>query len=743
MKLRHLAAAIFLILTFASLSLFAQIPDSGSEPPAGLTPAQLHSIMGQAKAAHLATYRQAIATASPMLYNQTEYDAEYYRIELRVDVPSQILYGNVSMAAKSLVNGLDTVGVDFDATLTIDSVYLPSGARLNYSLVGYSLTVQLDRTYNIDEIFSFVVRYHGTPQTGGFQGFFFTSRSGIPIVTSLSEPYLAHTWWPCKDRPDDKADSLDIYVTCDTALYCASNGNLMDTTRNGDGTWTFNYQVRYPIATYLFSVAISKYTVFKEWYHYTPSDSMPVVYHVYPDKYADALTHWQGVTSYALGVYSNLFGQYPFIHEKYGHANFQWGGGMEHQTCTSLSGDWYGFYEPVVVHELSHQWWGDMITCNNWHEIWLNEGFASYCEALYYEVKNGDAAYHSYMAGMDFAGGGTIYIYDTTNVDIIFGNIVYDKAAWVLHMLRHIVGDSTFFAIMRDYYSSAYQYSDVTSEQFKNLCESISGKELDYFFQEWLYGTYRPRYIYSFMGELDPSDNKYWNYLYVEQGQATYPTVFSMPVDFLFTYGPGDTATQVIFNDAQRKTYIMKADKAAIDVALDPEAWILKAATKSNWTYHIIPFPLDSGEQYLDYRDSVIARGGSGTNTFSLASGTMPGGLVLDAGTGVISGNPTNYGSFNFRIKAKDLYSSYTDSSDFVLLISKSNFIAGDADNNGAINILDVSFVVNYLYKSGPVPEIPNQADPDHSCAINILDVSCLINFLYKNGPAPQLGCVS
>ncbi|SYZ74119.1 exported hypothetical protein [Candidatus Zixiibacteriota bacterium] len=743
MKLSASVSVILLILTLTSSPLFAQIPDSGSEPPPGLTPAQLHTIMGQAKAEQVTKFRQAMSMATPMLYNQTDYDVNYYRIELKVNVPSQILYGNVSMAAKSLVNGLDTVGVDFDATLTIDSVYLPSGQRLNYSFTGYSLTVQLDKTYNLDETFEFTVRYHGTPQTGGFQGFFFTSRNGIPVVTSLSEPYLAHTWWPCKDRSDDKADSLDIFVTCDTALYCASNGTLIDTTRHGDGTWTFNYQVRYPIATYLFSVAMSKYTVFEEWYHYGPSDSMPIVYHVYPDQYATALTNWQGITPYALSVYSGLFGQYPFVREKYGHANFQWGGGMEHQTCTSLSGGWFGFYEPVVVHELSHQWWGDMITCNNWHEIWLNEGFASYCEALYYEVKNGDAAYHSYMTGMDFTGGGSIYIYDTTNVDNIFGNIVYDKAAWVLHMLRHIVGDDTFFNILRDYYSSAYQYKDVTTEQFKNLCESISGKDLDYFFQEWIYGTYRPRYVYTFMSELDPTDNKYWNFLYVEQGQTTPPSVFSMPVDFLFTYGPGDTATQNLFNDSKRTTYIVKTDKAATDITLDPEVWILKAATKSNWTMHIIPFPLDSGEQYQSYEDSIVSRGGSGTNTYSLLSGTFPSGLLLDANTGVIFGTPTNYGTFSFKIKAKDQYSSYADSIDFSMTIAKSPFTAGDADNNGIINILDVAFLINYLYKSGAAPAIMNQADPDRNCTINILDVSYLINYLYKSGPVPLLGCVS
>ncbi|MCX6826284.1 MAG: M1 family metallopeptidase, partial [candidate division Zixibacteria bacterium] len=531
MKKRYSKAIFLIIGFFAAVSLPS--PIFGDNPSDSLTPMERHRIMGQAKAERLSKLRTALAVQPPFLANQIQFDVTYYRIILRVDIPGEMLHGDVMIVAQSLIDDLDTVQIDFDSTMAVDSI-ITEGGSLNYTVSRYGITIALDKSYPRNLPFSFWIHYHGHPASGGFQGFAFDTRNGFPVVSSLSEPYLAHTWWPCKDRPDDKADSLDIFITCDTAFFCASNGQLVDTSRNGDGTWTFNYQVRYPITTYLFSVAISNYTVWKDWYHYGSSDSMVIINHVYPDQDTYSRTHWN-ITPYAIGVFAGLFGQYPFLTEKYGHANFEWAGGMEHQTVTSMTGTSFGFSEPVVIHELSHQWWGDMITCNNWHDIWLNEGFASYSEALYYEVKQGEAFYHTYMAGMNFTGGGTIYIYDTTNVWNIFGNIVYDKAAWMLHMLRHIVGDSTFFDILHTYYNSPYKYRDITSDQFINLCETVSGKELDYFFNEWLYGTYRPSYIWSYMSELDLSDNKYWTYFLIEQGQTTPPLVFSMPLDIRFT----------------------------------------------------------------------------------------------------------------------------------------------------------------------------------------------------------------
>jgi aminopeptidase N len=742
MKIDLIASALSILTIFLFvIPSFGQTISDESIDADTLKPWQIHKILAEAKAGEVSRAR-AFATEAARtmsLMDQTTYDVGFHRIELEIDIPDELIYGNVLTEATPTVDGLDSAEVDLYSNLTVDSVYT-SGGILNYAHANNKLYIDLDGTYNVGETFTFTVRYHGHPVGSGFDGFSFDYRDGVPVVSTLSEPMSARTWWPCKDRPDDKADSLDIFITCDTAYFCASNGALMDTARNGDGTWTFNYEVRYPITTYLFSLAISDYIVWHNWYYHGESDSMRITHHVYPERYSTSLLSYS-ITPFAIQVFAGLFGEYPFINEKYGHANFEWGGGMEHQTCTSMSGGTFGFSEPVIVHELAHQWWGDMVTCNNWHEIWLNEGFASYAEALYYEAKDGVSAYHSYMQGMKYTGGGTIYVYDTTSVWNIFSSIVYDKGAWLLHMLRHIVGDGTFFDILQTYYNSEYKFGDATTEQFKNVCEAVSGMELDYFFDEWIYGTYYPRYSWSVWFEQDPIDSRYSYYIHVEQTQTTNPNTFTMPVDFVF-YFMSEIDTFTVFNDKRKDMYFYRADEMFTDVELDPENWILKLSTKQAWTLHLIPFPLDTGVQYQNYVDSVIARGGSGDNLYQITSGDLPYGLELDSLTGIISGTPTESGEFTFDISVKEREGFLSETLEYTLVVLESEGLAGDIDNNGDVDLLDATFLINYLYRNGPNPDVPNQADPDASCTINILDASHLISYLYREGPEPLWGCV-
>lgn len=706
-----------------------------------LSPSEIHEIMGRMKAGELEKARAFAAEAAKAasLYDQTEYDVKFYDVNIAVDMPSTSIYGDVLIEAAATVNGLDSVEIDLYNNLIIDSVYIPTG-QLNYLHASNKIYIEIDRLYDQGEVFSFRIRYHGVPVGTGLDGFSFdTLGTGDLVISTLSEPMSARTWWPCKDRPDDKADSMNSAITCDTAYFCASNGILIDTVRNGDGTWTFDYHIRYPITTYLFSLAISNYSVWHDWYHYGDNDSMIIINHVYPSLYFYSQTKLN-VTPTAIGVYAGLFGEYPFINEKYGHANFEWGGAMEHQTVTSTSSSTFGFKEQVLVHELAHQWWGDMITCESWHDIWLNEGFASYCEALYFETIDSKAHYHAYMDSMTFLSGGSIYIIDTTDVWNIFGSIVYDKGAWVLHMLRHVVGDATFFDIMTAYYNSPYQYGSAVTDDFKEVCESVSGMDLDAFFEQWIYGTYYPKYYWTYMCEPDVNEGGYWTYLYLEQGQATTPLVFEMPIDLVFRSISG-TDTTVLDNDVRKKMYMFKTDDSTTDLQLDPMKWILKESYEIMWKYHQISFPLDTGIQYTSYLDSIIVRGGTGLNIFKVTSGSLPGGLAIDTLTGYISGVPTEFGEFTFSIYAKDRGSSYSETVEYNMYIEEGTAIPGDANFSGGVNILDVTFLITYLYLSGPAPSVPDQGDPDASCAINILDVTYLINYLYKSGPAPLWGC--
>ncbi|MFH2037284.1 MAG: M1 family metallopeptidase, partial [Candidatus Zixiibacteriota bacterium] len=686
------------------------------------SPAEIHKIMGEMKAGNLerqkAFTNYALTTKS--LISQEEYDVRFYRVNLNVDDDNGIIYGQVLIEAEALIDNADSIEVDLFDNIVVDSVY-DSNGQLNFLHSSDKLLVELDKEYLSGEIFSFSVAYHGHPTGTGLDGFSFdTNAWGNKVIASLSEPYSARSWWPCKDRTDDKADSMDIIVTVDTALYCASNGTLIDTVVNGDGTWTFFYQVRYPIVTYLFSVAISNYTVWTDWYNYSPTDSMELVHHVYPARYVYSLSKY-GMSPYILQVLSQNFGPYPFLNEKYGHANFEWGGGMEHQTITSMTGGDFGFKEAVVVHEAAHQWWGDMITCGSWHHIWLNEGFASYAEALYYETKNGKLNYHAYMDSMKFINGGTIYIYDTTNVWNIFGSIVYDKGAWVLHMLRKVVGDENFFNIFDTYYNSEFKHGSAVTDDFKNICETVSGMDLNAFFEQWIYGTYYPRYYWESLTEYNSKTGGYNTYVSVRQGQPAPPYMYTMPIDLVFNYSSG-TDTVTVNNEAVDTIYIIGSAQPPTNVQLDPLNWILKEDYNSTWTYHQIPFGLSVGHQYVHYLDSIVVKGGSGENRYSIISGSLPDGFELDSITGHIEGIPLDSGTYVFEIRTDEVNKLFTeDIAEYTLTIAAGTGTPGDADNNDAVNLLDITFLIGFLYKDGNAPFVPILADPNNSCTINIL----------------------
>ncbi|MEW5994333.1 MAG: M1 family aminopeptidase [Candidatus Zixiibacteriota bacterium] len=707
------------------------------------TPSQIHQRLWEAKVgSHLdRQVTRRMAAAADAFSTQTNYDVQFYDIFIRVNDTTEIIYGCVGIVALAAEDGVNQVQIDFYDNMTIDSIVAPSGS-LTYSRAGNIVTVTLDGTYNTGQQFQFDFYYYGHPVEGGFQAFSFDWRLDSRVISTLSEPYFARTWWPCKDRMDDKADSFNIAIEVDTSFYVASNGTLDSTVAGGGNSHTFYYSVRYPMVTYLFSLAISNYTVwYDEWVYNGGLDTMPIVNAVYPDRYVYSLDKF-GVTPGAITAYSDNYGEYPFVDEKYGHANFEWGGAMEHQTMSSMSGSDFGFSTPVVVHELSHQWWGDMITCKSWSDIWLNEGWASYSEALYYLETEGWASYHSYMNGMDYSGGGTIYIYDTTSVWNIFGSIVYDKGAWVVHMLRGILGDSPFFTCVDAYYHSQYQHAAATTEEFKNVFETASGVELDWFFDEWIYGTYRPNYRWSYYQEPAISGGQNL-YLRVEQIQTTDPQVFTMPVDFFFDVSSGPDDTLTLWIDKRVVLHKLNFPSAISTVQLDPAGWVLKYQSSQSGQLYIITLPeeLDSAEQYISYSDTVEARGGVGARLWSISSGSLPSGYTLN-NLGVISGITSDTGMFEFTVRVDDAGSSWYDEVAYQLYVEPSPGIPGDVDSSGEVDVADLTFLVAYLFQGGAAPQILNTADVDASCQINVDDVTYYVAYLFQGGPALQWGCV-
>ena len=517
-----------------------------------------------------------------MLPDSSDYDQLYYDLNFVITYSPQNFEGTVIGRFRSNVNGLNQIKLNFDSREDYPPYWLDfsvSGNVSSYTHSDWVLRVQLDQTYNTGDTFSVIVHYSGVPRASGLAGFMFSGG-----VFTLSEPYAAQTWWPCKDDPADKIDSVRISVTAPANMLVASNGLLVEQIVNPNNSKTFVWKERYPITTYLVSLAVDAYSAFSDSFEYSPGNFMPIEYYVYPSQLTTAQAAFSKIPD-MLDSFSRLFGMYPFVQEKYGHAVFPWGGAMEHQTCTSIGGvstSW----ESTYAHELAHQWYGDLVTCRDWHHIWLNEGFATYCEALWIEDYYGDAAFHSYvnssLSNSNFTGSFVppVYRHDITDPWSIFSWTVYIKGMWVLHMLRHVVGDPIFFQIMHDYPNDpAFAFKTATTEQFRDFCETSSGMELDWFFQQWIYESYYPVYYWGYSHYQQGGQD--YLYLVIQQRQnlSGYQHLYKMPIDIIVQYSDLTRDTLVVWDSLLSQTYDIPVSGSPQSVTFDPENWILKKAS--------------------------------------------------------------------------------------------------------------------------------------------------------------------
>jgi hypothetical protein len=494
--------------------------------------------------------------------NQHDYDVFYYGLDLLLKPVSRQIEGSVEIGLMVIEDSIDRVELDLTDNYSVERIEYRE-TSLGFSHQDDLLTVELGESWKNGTEEKIRIHYRGKPESGSFR---FDTRNGQPLIWSLSEPFGARTWWPCKDYPFDKADSAQIRITVPEGLLVGSNGTLISESSE-NGLTTFTWREQYPITTYLISVAVHPYRIARDYFHYGTGDSMEVIHYLFPDHFEQVAPEYE-VTTEMLTFYSGIFGLYPFIEEKYGHAEFPWGGGMEHQTLTSIIAP----YEYLIAHELAHQWWGNMITCKDFHHIWLNEGFATYAEALWAEHKSGPEAYHDNMAGNAYYGEGTIYVPDLSSDGRIFsGSLSYNKASWVLHMLRHVVGDAVFFQILRSYGDSSRKYGVATTEQFRAICEDVSGMDLESFFQQWIYEENHP--VYGFEWSQVQQNGEYQVNLSIAQQQA-WP-VFRMPIDIYFEMANSDTLI-VVNNTGSLEQYQFFLPEEVQNVVLDPDNWILK-----------------------------------------------------------------------------------------------------------------------------------------------------------------------
>ena len=499
----------------------------------------------------------------------TNINVKYYKLFADIRVSPKYLYGEVTINGV-ISNNPDSIFLNFSNVLTLDSVKY-NGVNINFR--HYNDKVVLGAGQG--SVFSVIFYYNGIPVPTGMGSFIFgTTEYNNSVVWSLSEPYGASDWFPCKNAPADKADSSDVWIKCPSQFTGVSNGLLKEVIVNGDDTKTFKWKSSYPIAHYLLSVSVNNYSLYTNYFKYSATDSMPVMHYIYPE-IIDTLKPLLDKAVNMLKIFSNRFGMYPFIREKYGHSQTGMNGAMEHQTSTSIG----VFTEYIIAHELGHQWYGDKVTCRDWHNIWLNEGFATYSECVYVEDTYGKNAYNIYINDKMLSARkavGTIYVQDISSVSNIFdGNRSYAKGGVVLHMLRGIVGDSVFFNIMKVYASdTTVAYGTAVTEDFQKVAERVSGMQLGYFFSEWIYGQNFPIYRIYWMYQQKEND-LYGVTLTVNQNQNSNPLYFTMPVDIKINTSSGDTTFR-IFNNALSQTYNFDVIGKPSLLIFDPENKILK-----------------------------------------------------------------------------------------------------------------------------------------------------------------------
>ncbi|MFH1219487.1 MAG: M1 family aminopeptidase [Candidatus Eisenbacteria bacterium] len=558
-----------------SLSLLFAVPGAASGPAIDQFPDPDQYEVGSRewlKASEALRYRplgtEHLADNCPHSFDVINYD-----VTMRIDIDNQLIYGDTRVTSVSEEADLSGINLDLTA-LTVDTV-LGGDDTLGFTHSDPVLSIDLGRSYAVGDTFQVRVIYHGQPGNegvGGFGGFWFDGaplmayQMGVGLVAD--PPSMGKYWIPCWDWPCDKA-TADYRITVPgLGRKVVCNGTLVSATLDSvANTATYVWSETHEIAPHLMTVHARRYTELVDstysWIHYW----------VFPGDVDAANVHFQNVDVMMDGFIAR-YGPYPFSRFGYVAATK---GDMEHQTCVTHNAKTIQanhLYDWLLAHEMSHQWWGDCVSVNDWRDVWLSEGFATYSEAVFQEYAYGMDAYRAYMQqslmNPVLNSPENFPIYDP---DYLWGTTVYEKGGCVLHMLRHVVGDSTFFAALAAY-RQAHEYSSAVTPEFQEAVEAASGQELDWFFTEWIYDVGWPSYQYSWRA-LE-AGGWYALNLVVDQVQTNGP-VFTMPVDLKITTVSGDTLV-TLWVDGAHEVYDLVLASEPTAVAIDPDNWILNTA---------------------------------------------------------------------------------------------------------------------------------------------------------------------
>jgi aminopeptidase N len=524
------------------------------------------------------------------VYSQTErknfnrirtFDVQHYIIRTSFNHSSKTVYGDTTVSLKPLQNGFKTLELDA-ADLQFESVKLePSSLDLNYRTEGEKVIVTLDKTYSSDELISVRFKYSAQPQKGIY--FVEAERQGRKIIRDVQiwtqgETEEAHHWFPSFDFPDDKA-TTEQYLTVFDDETAIANGELVETIQNEHGTKTFHYKMTVPHSIYLVSFVIGKYVKISDRYK-----NIPLGYYVYPGK-ESIVPKAYGKTKDMFRIFEELTGV-DFPYNKYDQtivAKFNFGG-MENITATTMGDDSIFFVEfpfgknaveDLVAHELAHSWFGNLVTCRNWAELWLNEGFATFMEAAYREKMYGRADYmrkikndaEQYFAEESRKSNKHGLFNQLARADdSIFNSVPYQKGGTVIHTLREQIGDEAFWKAV-NIYLNRHKFENVETPDLQKVMEETSKQDLDWFFNQWVYGIEYPKL--EIMKNFNPRNGILR--LTVKQTQTINnltPEAFTLPLEVEVKTAKG-VKTERITVTKRMQTFSIKAGSKPLQISFD------------------------------------------------------------------------------------------------------------------------------------------------------------------------------
>ena len=507
--------------------------------------------------------------------NTQNYDITYHELRFTVNPNNSpaAISGVVKTTFTALAN-MNTITFDMATQLVVSSVTMNS-INLTFSQSNYELNINFPSTITTGTSSSVIITYAGIPPTA--EGAFTRgTHAGTPVIYTLSEPFGARDWWPCKQDLNDKINSFDMYITAPSTFNSVSNGLEQSRIVTGANATT-HFKHLYPIPAYLIVLNITNYVVYNQQAGLgtLASPYFPIINYLYPESNTTTIQNQLGVTPGIMNLFESLLEPYPFRNEKYGHAQFGWGGGMEHTTVSSMG----SFGRDLISHELAHHWFGNKITCGTWKDIWLNEGLTEYMSGLVHE-QDGPSNFVTWknnkITSITSQPGGATYLSDAgaLSVNTIFSSrLTYNKGSMIAHMLRWKLGDVKFFQALKSYLADpafAYGYA-ITANLKAHLEAADNGNSLTEFFNDWLINQGYPTYTITAQN-WGAGQAK----IIVNQTQShASVSFFEMPLQIRLT-GSGSQVLDVIVNNTNNaQEFIVSVPFVVTGVVFDPNKHII------------------------------------------------------------------------------------------------------------------------------------------------------------------------